>query len=30
VCDLSMTLGYGPAPIVEAVSKQMAAGAHSG
>ena len=28
VCDLSMTLGYGPAPIVEAVSKQMAAGAH--
>ena len=28
VCDLSMTMGYGPAPIVEAVSKQVAAGAH--
>ncbi len=28
VCDLSMTMGYGPAPIVEAVSKQVAMGAH--
>jgi glutamate-1-semialdehyde 2,1-aminomutase len=28
VCDLSMTMGYGPAPIVEAVSKQVASGAH--
>ncbi len=28
VCDLSMTMGYGPAPIVEAVSKQVARGAH--
>ena len=28
VCDLSMTMGYGPAPIVDAVSKQVTAGAH--
>ncbi len=28
VADLSMTMGYGPAPIVEAVAGQMARGAH--
>ena len=28
VCDLSMTMGFGPAPIVEAVSRQVARGAH--
>ena len=28
VADLSMTMGYGPAPIVDAVAGQMARGAH--
>ena len=28
VADLSMTMGYGPAPIVEAVAGQMVRGAH--
>ena len=28
VCDLAMTMGFGPKPIVQAVSKQVAAGAH--
>ena len=28
VADLAMTMGFGPAPIVEAVSRQIAAGAH--
>ena len=28
VCDLAMTMGYGPAPIVEAVSRAVANGAH--
>jgi glutamate-1-semialdehyde aminotransferase len=28
VCDLAMTMGYGPAPIVKAASEQMARGAH--
>ena len=28
VCDLSMTMGYGPAPIVKAVADQVAQGAH--
>lgn len=28
VCDLAMTMGYGPAPIVKATSEQMARGAH--
>jgi len=28
VCDLAMTMGYGPAPIVKATAEQMARGAH--
>jgi glutamate-1-semialdehyde 2,1-aminomutase len=28
VCDLAMTMGYGPPPIVEAVSRAVASGAH--
>jgi glutamate-1-semialdehyde 2,1-aminomutase len=28
VCDLSMTMGYGPEPIARAVARQMAEGAH--
>ena len=28
VCDLSMTMGFGPQPIVDAVSKQIREGAH--
>jgi glutamate-1-semialdehyde 2,1-aminomutase len=28
VCDLAMTMGYGPQPIVEAVSRAVATGAH--
>jgi glutamate-1-semialdehyde aminotransferase len=28
VCDLAMTMGYGPAPIVKATAEQMAKGAH--
>jgi glutamate-1-semialdehyde aminotransferase len=28
VCDLAMTMGYGPAPIVEAAAEQMRRGAH--
>jgi glutamate-1-semialdehyde 2,1-aminomutase len=28
VCDLAMTMGYGPKPIVEAVSRAVASGAH--
>ncbi|WP_395021425.1 aminotransferase class III-fold pyridoxal phosphate-dependent enzyme [Dongia sp.] len=28
VCDLAMTMGYGPPPIVEAVSRAVANGAH--
>jgi glutamate-1-semialdehyde 2,1-aminomutase len=28
VCDLAMTMGYGPKPIVEAVSRAVANGAH--
>jgi glutamate-1-semialdehyde 2,1-aminomutase len=28
VCDLSMTMGYGPKPIVEAVSRAVKSGAH--
>jgi glutamate-1-semialdehyde 2,1-aminomutase len=28
VCDLAMTMGYGPRPIVEAVSRAVANGAH--
>jgi glutamate-1-semialdehyde 2,1-aminomutase len=28
VCDLAMTMGYGPRPIVEAVSRAVADGAH--
>ncbi|HVJ40852.1 MAG TPA: aminotransferase class III-fold pyridoxal phosphate-dependent enzyme [Dongiaceae bacterium] len=28
VCDLAMTMGYGPAPIVRATGEQMARGAH--
>jgi glutamate-1-semialdehyde aminotransferase len=28
VCDLAMTMGYGPSPIVKAASQQMARGAH--
>lgn len=28
VCDLAMTMGYGPAPIVKAAAEQMARGAH--
>jgi glutamate-1-semialdehyde aminotransferase len=28
VCDLAMTMGYGPPPIVEAVSRAVATGAH--
>jgi glutamate-1-semialdehyde 2,1-aminomutase len=28
VCDLAMTMGYGPQPIVEAVSRAVANGAH--
>lgn len=28
VCDLAMTMGYGPEPIVEAVARQMRRGAH--
>jgi len=28
VCDLAMTMGFGPPPIIEAVSRQMAEGAH--
>jgi glutamate-1-semialdehyde aminotransferase len=28
VCDLAMTMGYGPAPIVKAASEQMDRGAH--
>ena len=28
VCDLSMTMGYGPEPIVRAVASQVAKGAH--
>jgi glutamate-1-semialdehyde 2,1-aminomutase len=28
LCDLSMTMGYGPSPIIEATERQVARGAH--